>query len=363
VTGTYSVTYNVTDAAGNVADAVVRTVNVTDSQKPVITVSGPNPLYVEVLSSFTPPVATVTDNYCTGVTYSVTGVVNTSLIGTYTLTYTATDCSSNDAIPVVLTVIVRDSKAPTLLFIQGDTVVVDVKTTTVVPEPGYVLNDNYYNIGALTLNVNYSNVKLDVVGMYPVKYYLSDPSGNTDSSHVRIYKVVDRIAPVIAVTGSTYIDWKRWTPYVDLGATVTDNYYTGLICTPDISQVNVYLNGTYIVKYNITDPSGNKADEKIRYVRVYTAPSGINTTNSEQSFLVYPNPNNGLINVDLNIKEAKDASVIIYDANGKVVYNNIVKDPFNNKLQIDLSNQAGGMYFIKVVTENYSSSKSFVIER
>ena len=40
VPGTYSVTYNVSDAAGNAATEVVRTVNVVDTTAPVITLSG-----------------------------------------------------------------------------------------------------------------------------------------------------------------------------------------------------------------------------------------------------------------------------------------------------------------------------------
>ena len=363
VTGTYTVTYNVTDAAGNAATTVTRTVIVKDTQKPVITVSGANPLTVEVYSTFTAPTAVVNDNYCTGLTYTVTGSVNTNVIGTYTLTYNAVDCEGNNAVPIVLTVLVKDTKAPSLLFILGDTVTIDVNTMTTVPEPGYVLNDNYYNIGALTLNVNYANVKLNIVGNYPVRYYVNDPAGNMDSSKVRVYKIVDRIAPVITLTGDGFINWKRWTPYVDPGTIVSDNYYTGLTATVDFSQVNVYLDGTYTVRCNITDPSGNKAIEVLRYVRVYTAPSGINTNTNNAMISVYPNPNNGIVNVDLNNTEATYANIVIFDANGKMVYSNNIINMTQNKVQIDLSNEASGMYFIKVITNNATSSKSFSIQK
>lgn len=62
-TGTYSVTYNVSDAAGNPATTVVRTVIVQSTQKPVITIIGGNTVYLSVFSTFNPPLATVTDNY------------------------------------------------------------------------------------------------------------------------------------------------------------------------------------------------------------------------------------------------------------------------------------------------------------
>src|SRR5690554_8178464 len=43
VVGTYTVTYDVTDAAGNVATQVTRTVNVVDTTAPTITLVGANP--------------------------------------------------------------------------------------------------------------------------------------------------------------------------------------------------------------------------------------------------------------------------------------------------------------------------------
>jgi PKD repeat protein len=364
VTDTYTVTYNVIDASGNAADAVVRTVIINDTQKPVITVSGTNPLYVEALSSFTAPAATVTDNYCTGLTYTVTGLVNTNVLGTYTLTYNATDCSGNDALPVSLSVIVRDTKAPSLMFILGDTLILDVNTLTVVPEPGYILNDNYYNAGALTLNVNYSNVKLNLVGNYPVRYYISDPSGNTDSSHIRVYRIVDRGAPMITLIGDEFLLWKRWTPYVDPGTTVTDNYYTGLVSIADLSKVNIYLDGVYTVTYNLTDPSGNKALEAIRYVKVYTEANGINSSANTGSISIYPNPNNGIFNFDINMTDVSFINIVIFDANGKQVYSNIDMKPIDNyKMQIDLSKEAPGMYFVKVLTDKVSMTRSFAIQK
>ncbi|NNC93132.1 MAG: DUF2341 domain-containing protein, partial [Acidimicrobiia bacterium] len=52
VVGSYSVTYNVDDAAGNSAIEVTRTVNVTDTTVPVITLVGANPQTIEVGSPY-----------------------------------------------------------------------------------------------------------------------------------------------------------------------------------------------------------------------------------------------------------------------------------------------------------------------
>ena len=46
VAGTYTIAYNVSDAAGNAATPVVRTVYVLDIERPVITLLGSNPLEI-----------------------------------------------------------------------------------------------------------------------------------------------------------------------------------------------------------------------------------------------------------------------------------------------------------------------------
>ena len=104
VVGSYTLTYNAIDTAGNAAAPVTRTVNVTDQTAPVITPNGANPLTVIQGSAFTDPGAMVTDNVDTGFIASVTGTVDTAMIGTYTLSYDVIDAAGNAAITVTRTV-------------------------------------------------------------------------------------------------------------------------------------------------------------------------------------------------------------------------------------------------------------------
>jgi PKD repeat protein len=361
-TGTYTVSYNVTDSSGNAATTVTRTVIVRDTQKPVITITGGNTMYVDVFSTFNTPAATVSDNYNTGLSYTVTGgPVNTYVLGTYTLFYNAVDSSGNAAATETLTVIVRDVTAPELTMIPPDTMVIDVKTLTQVPEPGYLIRDNYYPNSQITVATQ-GIVDLNTVGLYAKKYIVSDPSGNVDSSHIRYYNIVDRMAPVITLKGLGIMNWPRWKPFVDPGYTVTDNYDATVNVTVDMSKLNIYLEGVYEITYSATDSHGNKAQDVKRYVNIFTEVNGINKNASQNLFSVYPNPAGGMIHVDISLADAKDASVSIFDANGKLVY---LKEGVNTSavLDIDLSNQANGMYFIRVNSQNYTSSKTFTIQR
>ena len=88
--GTYTITYSATDEAGNTSTAT-RTVNVVDTTAPVITVTGNNPATVELGATYTDAGATATD--LDTVTLTTTSDVDTDTVGSYTVSYTATDAS------------------------------------------------------------------------------------------------------------------------------------------------------------------------------------------------------------------------------------------------------------------------------
>jgi len=75
-----------------------------DTNAPSITLIGANPLTVYLGSSFSDPGATVNDNLDAPRTIYATGSVNTASLGSYTLTYSASDSAFNSATPVTRTV-------------------------------------------------------------------------------------------------------------------------------------------------------------------------------------------------------------------------------------------------------------------
>lgn len=87
-----------------------------DNTKPVITLNGENNITINKGSVYNDPGATATDNVDTSVTVTSEGTVNPNIEGTYTITYYATDSSSNEAVPVTRTVVVK------YVFICGDTI-------------------------------------------------------------------------------------------------------------------------------------------------------------------------------------------------------------------------------------------------
>lgn len=114
VPGDYTITYNASDGSGNAAAPVTRTVRVQDTIKPVITVNGADPATVECHTSYTDAGATAADSCDTSVPVTTTGSVDVNTVGTYTLTYNATDDSGNAADAVTRTVNVVDTTLPTI---------------------------------------------------------------------------------------------------------------------------------------------------------------------------------------------------------------------------------------------------------
>ena len=104
------ITYAVSDSAGNAAAVVTRTVNVVDTTKPVITLTGNSEVTHEAATTYNDQGATASDTY-DGVDLSVTssGSVNVNSVGDYTITYAATDFAGNSATVVTRKVTVVDT--------------------------------------------------------------------------------------------------------------------------------------------------------------------------------------------------------------------------------------------------------------
>ncbi len=95
--GNYTVTYTVTDSAGNDA-SLARNVTVVDTTSPTITLTGDSTISLEINSDFSDPGAIATDTHDGDLNVSIAdGGLDTTTEGSYILTYTATDTAGNAA--------------------------------------------------------------------------------------------------------------------------------------------------------------------------------------------------------------------------------------------------------------------------
>ncbi|NNF65558.1 MAG: DUF5011 domain-containing protein [Acidimicrobiia bacterium] len=253
--GTYTVTYSVSDSSGNSANPAVRTVNVVDTTKPVITLQGANPQNIETGNPYVELGATATDNDATFTASPTadTSGVNTSVSGTYTVVYTVADASGNTTTKN-RTVVVGDITPPVVTPTGANPQVIEAGSAYV--ELGATATDNDPTFAAVP-SADSSSVNTSVPGSYSVVYSVTDPSGNTGTAN-RTVAVVDTTAPVITVIGSNPQVIEAGSAYVELGATATDNDATfSATPTANSSGVNTSVPGSYSVSYSVTDPSGN----------------------------------------------------------------------------------------------------------
>jgi Cu/Ag efflux protein CusF len=219
-----------------------------DTVFPVITILGDNPAIVELGSSYTDAGAT-SDG---GETVSTSGTVNTDVVGTYTITYSASDAAGNTT-TATRTVNVVDTTAPVVTLTGATSVSVELGGT--YTELGATATDAS---GAVSVVVS-GTVDTDTVGSYTVTYSSTDASGNTGSA-TRTVNVVDTTAPVVTVTGNAEINVEltglaAGNTYVDAGATATD--LSGTVSVVTTGSADSSTLGTYTITYTATDSSGN----------------------------------------------------------------------------------------------------------
>ncbi|MDZ4840261.1 MAG: M6 family metalloprotease domain-containing protein [Bacteroidota bacterium] len=82
--------------------------------------------------------------------------------------------------------------------------------------------------------------------------------------------------------------------------------------------------------------------------------SVINNASTQSGFSVYPNPTNGVLNIDFNASIGQNYRVVLVSANGKTVYNRnyTVASTALNKISLETSEFEPGIYFLKVLSDN-----------
>ncbi|MEO0578900.1 MAG: immunoglobulin-like domain-containing protein, partial [Pseudomonadota bacterium] len=382
VVGTYVITYDVTDAEGNAAVQVTRTVNVVpDTTAPVITLTGDNPLELTVGDTYTEPGATAIDDVDGDISINIvidSGAVNTALAGSYDVTYNVSDAAGNAATEVIRVVNVSEPVIESVSYrinVGGAAVPAADATqpdwaadTNGSPSPFRVGgSDNIFSgnagsahPGPIIFPANYTGTSapaevfnferfdfpaappmtwefpVTTGGQYRVNLYLAELFGMIDQPGERVFDVsvegvippefddIDQFAiagpkgavllsyelmapdgtldiefihvtenpalkgieiirldgvddttpPVITLNGDNPLNLIVGSAFVDPGATATDDVdgdiSANIVVGGDV--VNTGVVGTYNVTYNVSDAAGNAATEVVRVVNVGAAP-------------------------------------------------------------------------------------------
>ena len=271
VIGNYTVTYNVSDNAGNAATQVTRTVNViADETIPVITLSGANPQSIELGTAYSELGATAADNIDGNITENIVidaSAVDVNALGDYTVTYNVNDAEGNaaDEVTRIVNVVDTSDPVPPVIILLGSASVF-VELGTDYTDAGATASDGIG--GNITSSIVVTGT-LDntVVGDYTLFYNVIDATGNAATQVSRTVTVVNYSVPVITLLGDAIISLRRSDTYVDAGATAADNTdgtITNYINT--VNPVNINAFGTYTITYNVSNSIGTPAIQVTRTV-------------------------------------------------------------------------------------------------
>ncbi|MDY7229079.1 immunoglobulin-like domain-containing protein [Hyalangium rubrum] len=257
VPGSYPVVYNVVDPAGQAAPSLSRTVNVSDTLAPTITVQGPVNDTFECGTSYVDPGATASD-VCAGNLTPVIVATQTpdpSQPGAIRITYSVTDPSGNQTVsPVVRTVRVNDNTPPTITLNGPSNQVMECGSP--YEDPGATATD-LCTAGPVPVTVT-GTVDHTTAGTYPLRYTAQDTVGNISPTVTRFVTVLDTLGPTISLNGPnpTFLECKG-NAYEELGGTANDICSGARPVTVVSNNVNLEVPGGYLVNYQASDSSGN----------------------------------------------------------------------------------------------------------
>ena len=183
---------------------------IADTASPVIILTGSNPLDIYLGMNYADPGATATDDVDATVAVVITGNVDTSVIGTYTITYTATDLSGNIATAIrTVNVLapIPDTTAPVITLL-GNSVEVVIRNSTYT-DAGATALDNVD--GVLTV-ITTGAVDTAKIGNYIITYAATDLAGNTSTATrtiiVATYKYIPKYS--FGENNGDNHDWQVW---------------------------------------------------------------------------------------------------------------------------------------------------------
>lgn len=178
-------------------------------------------------------------------------------------------------------------------------------------------------------------------------------ASNSCGSHIKEFILQLRSNPSVSISGTKIIckgdtsiltasgaDTYSWYPATDLNTT------TGAI---------VYASPTVNTPYFVTG-TDIYGCESTKHISIVVDPcTGIDENNFSSSFVIYPNPNDGRFIVQMDAQQESDYELKIFNVIGNFIFNFVIPaqagiSPIQE--EIDLSNEAKGIYFISIYNES-----------
>lgn len=264
--------------------------------------NGKSDMTVEINTVFTDPLTSIPEA-------TIRGSVDTSRIGTYTITYTAIIDGTEKTLQRRVTVV--DTTSP-IITLNG----LSHQATCAIShyqEEGFLAIDN--GDGDITSQVMIQRENQSIT------YRVSDQAGNV-TEVVRSFDLTDTSAPQVKLLGPEFIEMPKGGHYHEYGVDVTDDCTEASALTLKKSgTVTTSTLGEYLITYKVSDEAGNVA-EVTRTVRVIDKP----VTTIYLTFDDGPHTNTEAV---LNILKHYGALATFFVVRRNVKYNGLVTRAYN----------------------------------
>lgn len=229
---------------------------------------------------------------------------------------------------------------------------------------GAVNNGNLAAIaGNAAATANFTQrADLSADGTYTIKAWVNDANDFDRSNDTVTITVINQAKPnagfssqlgtngAVSFTNSTTSD---------ATATYAWNFGDNATST-DANPSHTYTqSGTYTVTMIATSACGS--DTATANVTVVV--SGVELQANEKYVRAYPNPNNGLFNLTLQLTNTDNVNINVYNVNGQIVHTQKLGFVNNENLAIDLSTLSPGIYNINIQGQNTQITKRINIVR
>ncbi len=216
---------------------------------------------------------------------------------------------------------------------QFDTTIFDISQAvyagSYVEFPVYFNSDDFIYAFDFSFKYNQLNFLFDTI-IDMTTYLLDNSYYNPNDSTIRF-------------TSSSLTPIANNTPLVK----IRFDTLSGQMCSNDINTILDYLNGQQWGSVKVIDCialgiSENKKDDNL--------------------FTVFPNPSDGMINVQFKKPVGETCSLKIEDITGKTVFENNFNDLTSNPFNLDLHFLPKGIYILRVISSSASYSRKLVLQ-
>jgi len=184
---------------------------------------------------------------------------------------------------------------------------------------------------------------------------IANPTGvitSTESGSTTVHPIPVSITFNEPVFGFEISDLNITNGVAENFVSVSDSLYT--VDVEPIKTGQVLVN----ISENVAeDAAGNGNNATTMWSVNFDYPAGINDM-KELGFNIYPNPSNGLINVEIS-NDFNVGSVKIIDLTGRVVYNEQLTQNMN---RIDISKHSSGMYILNIQIDNKIYNSQIIVK-